>query len=279
MHPHMTSPPHGLAIDVGNTNVVVGVFQADALEATWRLHTNQEKTADEYGVLIENLLEQQGLEPSQIGQAAICSVVPPLTSHFLDLCRQFFGVEACLLEPVVQEVMAIEYDNPAEVGADRIANAIALREIYGAPGIVVDLGTAITVDAVSPQGTYLGGAIAPGILTSLDALFGRAARLYPVELSRPPFVIGRNTVDSLRSGTVFGFAGMIEALVRRCKEELRGAPVVVATGGLAPLICESLNCIDHTDPHLTLKGLVIFARSRQAARSRKGRQVAKRPRR
>lgn len=255
----MTPATFTLAIDVGNTNVVVGTFRGEELTNSWRLHTDREKTAEEYGVIIENLLRQGGPKPEQVSAAAVCSVVPPLTSHFVDLCQRLFGLEPCLLRPETQRLVRIEYENPADVGADRIANALALRELYGAPGIVVDFGTATTVDVVSSQGTYLGGAIAPGILTSLDALFYRAARLPRVELTAPPRAIGRNTLESIQSGTVFGYAGMVEGLVTRFKAELGGKPVVVATGGLAPLVCGSLDCIDDIDPHLTLKGLIIFA--------------------
>jgi type III pantothenate kinase len=261
----LDSKPYGLAIDVGNTNVVVGAFRANRLEEIWRLHTGQEKTAEEYGVLVEHLLGQAGLGREQIGRAVICSVVPPLTSQFCRLCRLLFDCEALLLQPEKQELIPIEYESRADVGADRIANALALRALYGTPGIVVDFGTATTVDAVSAKGAYLGGAIAPGILTSLDALFSRAAKLPRVELVRPRRAIGRNTVESIQSGTVFGYAGMIEGLVAHCTEELTGKPVVVATGGLAPLICNHLRCIDHVDDHLTLKGLIIFAEAQGSA--------------
>jgi type III pantothenate kinase len=252
---------YGLAIDVGNTNVVVGTFQGERLGQSWRLHTDREKTAEEYGVLVEQLLRQAEIEPKMVDRAVICSVVPPLTSQFSNLCRQLFSVEACLLLPDKQQLISIEYESLSEVGADRIANALALREMFGPPGIVVDFGTATTVDAISSQGAYLGGAIAPGILTSLDALFFRAAKLPRVELVRPNRAIGRNTLESIQSGTVLGYAGLVGALVAQCKEELGGKAVVVATGGLANLICDSLNCIDHIDPHLTLRGLMMFGRS------------------
>jgi len=249
-----------VAIDVGNTQITLGYFRGGEVTGSWRIRTDPLRTADDYRVVVDHLLLAEGLKRRPVSGAALCSVVPSLTEPFLRLCQSFFGVEALNLEPARQKVIVNRYNKPAEVGADRLANALAARRYYALPAIIVDFGTATTVDAVSAAGAYLGGAIAPGIGISLEALFQKAARLTGVSLEAPTRAIGRTTEESIRSGTVFGFAGQIEGLVARFRQELRGRPTVVATGGLAPLICAHLTCVDAVDEHLTLKGLLEFWR-------------------
>lgn len=248
-----------LVIDVGNTNIVLGIFSGDELITSWRLGTDRKRTADELGMTLKNLFDFRGFTFEQIEAIAISSVVPPLTPVLTTMCRRYFGKEPLIVGPGVKTGMPIRYENPREVGADRIVNAVAVIQRYGCPAVVVDFGTATTFCAISREGEYLGGAIAPGIGISTEALFERAAKLPRVELARPRQVIGKNTIASMQSGIYYGFVGQVDELVTRIKEEM-GEPeaVVVATGGLARLICEGTRTVDHVDPYLTLWGLKII---------------------
>ena len=247
-----------LALDVGNTNIVVGVFQGARLEACWRLSTTQPRTADELGILLHQLFGHLQLDPSRVGVAVVASVVPPLTSTVEDMLEKYFHIRPLVVGPGIRTGIDIRYDHPREVGADRIVNAVAAFEHYGGPCIVVDFGTATTFDAIAADGAYLGGAIAPGIGISTEALFQKAAKLPRVELVRPLKAIGKSTVASMQAGIVIGFAGQVDELVRRIAAELGGRPTVIATGGLASLIAGETTTIDHVDDLLTLKGLLIL---------------------
>jgi type III pantothenate kinase len=251
-----------LAIDVGNTQTVLGMFDDTSLQHHWRISTNAERTPDELGLLVSDLLRLRGIEfrPRELG-IAVSSVVPRLTAALREM-TQSFGVSAVVLEPGTRTGMPILYDNPKEVGADRIANSIGAFERYGGPAIVVDFGTATTLDAISAKGEYMGGAILPGIEISLDALFARAAALRRVELVEPRSVIGKNTVESLQSGAVYGFTAQVDGLCERMEREMGGDCVIVATGGLAALITPLSTKIAHHEPWITLEGLrVIWERN------------------
>lgn len=261
-----------LAIDVGNTNIVFGVFDGDSLIADWRTATQHDLTADDFALRLRSFFDLRGLTFDTVEAAIISSVVPPLNDALQEICTRYFHVEPLLIGPGIKTGMSIEYEDPREVGADRIVNGVAAYEQYGGPVIVVDFGTATTVDAVSASGDYLGGAIAPGISISTDALFQHAARLPRVDLVKPKRAIGRNTVNSMQSGIFFGYAGLVKELILRFQNELRPcrgsskpSPVtVVATGGLASLISEGIPAIHHVDPLLTLKGLcIIHERNRE----------------
>ncbi len=252
-----------LVCDVGNTNIVLGVFSSEELLVDWRIGTDRRRTADELGMLVKNLFDYHGLSFGDVEAVVISSVVPPLTPVLVQMCRRYFRREPLVVGPGVKTGMPIRYDNPREVGADRIVNAVAAYAKYGGPVIVVDFGTATTFCAVSRAGEYLGGAIAPGIAISTEALFEKAAKLPRVEVVRPRQVIGRNTVTSMQSGIYYGFVGQVNEIVRRMKRELGEEAVVVATGGLAELICEEVETVDHVDPYLTLWGLkIIYERNR-----------------
>lgn len=253
-----------LAIDVGNTNTVVGVFRGDQLLVDYRLSTDRGRTADEYAMMLMELLEFSGLSRDEIGGIIISSVVPPLITVFERMCRKYFGREPLIVGPGVKTSMQIRYENPKEVGADRIVNAVAAYELYGGPLIIVDFGTATTFCAISESGEYLGGAIAPGIMISAEALYARAARLPRVELVKPQSIIGRTTVASMQSGIVYGFVGQVDEIVRRMKDELNGNPKVVATGGLAEMISGESSQIQIVNPFLTLQGLRIVWERNQA---------------
>jgi type III pantothenate kinase len=250
-----------LAIDVGNTNIVLGVFEESALVRSWRLQTVRERTPDELGLLVDALFAHDGIDRSKITGIVLGSVVPPLTTTTRLMVERYFGVSALTIEPGLPTGMPILYDNPAEVGADRIVNGIAAYEQFGRQGgralIVVDFGTATTLDAVTAKGEYLGGAICPGVQISADALFQRAARLPRIDVQKPARVIGRTTVGAMESGLFYGYVGMVEGLVRRMDAELGGKTVCVATGGLAEVIAPETALIHHVDPDLTLKGLKI----------------------
>lgn len=247
-----------LAIDIGNTNVVSGLYSGSRLEANWRLGTDARRTADEYAMQLRALFDWSGMAFSQVNGIIISSVVPPMNTTFADLAERYFGIAATVVGPATDIGMPVAYLNPQEVGADRLVNAVAAYSRYGGPLVVVDLGTATTFDAISAEGTYLGGAIAPGIGISTEALFQRAARLSRVALVRPRAAIGRTTENSLQSGIVFGFAGQVDAMVRRIAAELEGKPRVVATGGLATLIAAESETIEVVDPLLTLEGLRLI---------------------
>jgi len=252
-----------LAIDVGNTETVLGVFDGDRLAWHWRVATRPDRTADELALLFGGFLEQQGLSFSrQITGVAIASVVPDQTQALREMVRNYFHFPPVVVEPGIKTGISVVTDNPKEVGADRIVNALAAFTRYGGPCIVVDFGTATTYDAVSEGGEYLGGAIAPGIQVSATALFSATARLTRVEVRAPRSVVGRNTVESLQSGLVFGTAAEVDGMVERMRKELGGDAVVVATGGLAWAVISECHTIDHHEPWLTLEGLrLVFEKN------------------
>lgn len=252
-----------LAVDVGNTNIVLGVYRDGALVEHWRLSTSAHRTADEHGMLLRDLFQHAGLEMRRINGLVISSVVPPLMLSLEQMSRKYFDLAPLVVGPGIKTGLAIKYDNPREVGADRIVNAVAGYEEYGGPLIIVDFGTATTFDAISSRGEYLGGAIAPGIGIATEALFARAAKLPRVEFVIPPVVIGKTTVTSMQAGIIFGFVGQVDEIVRRMKDELGGNPRVLATGGLAELIARESRTIDRVDSLITLKGLLlIYERNR-----------------
>jgi len=247
-----------LALDIGNTNAAMGVFKGERLQATWRFATDIGKLADEYGVLILNLLEHERIAPADIKEAAIACVVPDLEPVFENVLRRYLGVRPLLVHAGIRTGLRILYDTPRDVGADRVADAVAAVHIYGPPLILVDLGTATVFDAVNHDGDYLGGAIAPGIGIASEALFQRAAKLYRVELTKPRAAIGRNTVTAMQAGIFFGYVGLIEGIVARFKQELGDEAKVIATGGFAEAIGRETSVIDAVDLDLTLRGLRII---------------------
>lgn len=253
-----------LAVDVGNTQTVMGVFERDRLERHWRISSQGDRTPDELALIFQGLLAQSGLSFSRnISGVVISSVVPRMTQALREMTERYFRFAAVVVEPGVKTGLAILTDNPKEVGADRVVNAVAAYALYGGPCVVVDFGTATTVDAVSGKGEYLGGAIAPGVEISTNALVSAGAQLKRVEFTAPKHVIGKSTSEAIRSGVIFGFAGQVDAIVARMREEL-GAPdaVVVTTGGLAPVITPNLTCDSKHEPWLTLIGLrIVFDRN------------------
>jgi type III pantothenate kinase len=268
-----------LVLDVGNTNTVLGVFapKPDAqgagtygkLIAHWRVTTAKTQTVDEYGVLFRNLFAMNGLEVGSVQGTVISSVVPPLDSTLREVCERYFQIKPLFIEPGVKTGMPVQYDNPAEVGADRIVNGVAAFEKYGGPCIIVDFGTATTFDAVSAKGEYLGGVITPGIGISADALFQRTARLPRVDIRKPPRVLATNTVNSLQSGLYYGYLGLIDGILERLIAELGGDVRVVATGGLASLMSSGSKYIREVDDLLTLEGLrIIYERHMMFLRRR-----------
>ena len=244
-----------LAIDVGNTNTVLGVFEGAALRQHWRVETSHVRTSDEWGILTRQLFAAASLDPARVDAVAISSVVPPLAQALEQMAQRYFGRKPLFVGPGVKTGMPILYDNPREVGADRVVNAVAAWQRWKCGLVVVDFGTATTFDAISPKGEYLGGAICPGIAISMEALFRHAARLPRVEFARPPQVVGRNTVHSMQSGLVYGYVGLVDGLCARMQEELGFPTKVVATGGLAPLLAGVSRTISEVDEHLTLEGL------------------------
>ena len=254
-----------LAIDIGNTNIVVGVFEGEHLQATWRIATHLSQTTDEYGALLLSLLQHRSTEISDIKEVAICCVVPPLITTFEKLCQQYFHVLPLVVGPGIKTGVRIHADNPREVGTDRIVDTAAAHHLYGHSAIVVDMGTATTFDVVSKEGDYLGGAIAPGIAIAAEALYTRAAALPRVELTSPRRAIGTNTITAMQSGIIFGYAGLVEALVARISREIGATPRVIATGGLAELIVRETGAVPLVDQHLTLEGLrLLWERARPA---------------
>ncbi len=251
-------------LDIGNTNTVAGVYAPDGnggydkLLAHWRLGTNRTQTVDEYGVLLRNLFDMAGLKPDSIDGIIISSVVPPVDSTLREVCQRYFGCKPLFVEPGVKTGMPIQYENPQEVGADRIVNGVGAFTKYGGPCIIVDFGTATTFDCVSAKGEYLGGVICPGIGISAEALFARTARLPRVDIRRPQRIIGTNTVGSLQSGLFYGYLSLIDGIIERLLAELGGKPKVVATGGLAPLFGSESKYITEVDDFLLLDGLRII---------------------
>lgn len=247
-----------LALDIGNTSIHIGLFEGETLAAQWRIGVETEKLPDEYGVLLLTLLFTRRLGPGDIHACIIGCDVPPLIPTFEQVCRKYFNLEPLVVGHGLRTGVRILYDNPKQLGADRIVDAVAAIRQYGAPVIVVDFGTATVFDAVNEHGDYLGGAIAPGIGIASEALFSRAAMLYRVQLERPPAAIGKNTIHAMQAGIMFGYVGLVEGLVARFKEELSGSPKVVATGGWARQIAAETQCIDVVDPDLTLTGLRLI---------------------
>jgi len=247
-----------LAIDIGNTNITLGVFEDERLRATWRLATAHERMPDEYGILLSQLLAHRRLVVEQITGVALASVVPALTGVFREVSRGYLGQDPLVVDAGVKTGVRIRYENPREVGADRVVDCAAVKAKYGGPACVVDFGTATTFDAITAEGDYLGGAIAPGIAIAAEALFARAARLYRVEIAPPPRAIGTNTVMAMQSGIFFGYVGLVEGMVARFRRELGEDMKVIATGGLAEKIARATPVIQHVDPWLTLEGLRII---------------------
>jgi len=265
-----------LAIDVGNTNTVLGVFRGEGLIANWRLTTARLQTVDEYGVLIRNLLSLKELDPAGIGGVIISSVVPPVNWTLGRMSETYIGQKALFVEPGVKTGMPVLVDNPLEVGADRIVNGVAAFQKYGGPCIVVDFGTAITFDAISAKGEYLGGCIAPGLGIASEALFARAARLPRVEIKDPGKVIGTNTVTHLQAGLYFGAVDMVDGMLSRMKAELGGRAKVIATGGQASLVAKGSKYIEQTDEFLTLSGLrLIWEKNRTADAAKPEKKAAR----
>lgn len=253
-----------LAVDIGNTNVVLGVYRGRELLHHFRLSTNRQSTADEYGVLIHNLFRMSNISVKDVEGVIISSVVPPLVQVIVEMCVKYIGKEPLLVGPGIKTGLNLRYENPREVGADRIVNAVAAIEQYKCPLVVVDFGTATTFDCIDAGANYLGGAIVPGLGISTEALYQRASKLPRIELEKPKKVIGRNTVHAMQAGIIFGYAGQVEGIVRRIKLEMN-APVlkVIATGGLAQLIAGETECIDEVNPMLTLEGLrIIYDRNK-----------------
>jgi type III pantothenate kinase len=274
-----------LAIDVGNTNTVLGIFDGEDVIEHWRIATVPDRTADEIAVVLRGLLAQSavlkdtarwgtsasaGLPDGGIAGIALCSTVPSMLHEMREMCQRYYReVPAVIVEPGVKTGIPIRMDNPKEVGSDRIVNALAAVHLFGGPALVVDFGTSTNFDAVSTRGEFVGGALAPGIEISVDALSRRAAQLLKVELTRPPRVIGKNTVEALQSGIVYGFAGQVEGIARRMARELAPADpesvTIIATGGLAPLVINEVSIIDAHEPWLTLIGLrLVFERNAAA---------------
>ncbi len=249
-----------LAIDIGNTETTFGVFEGEKKKAAFQMATSIHRTVDESAVLMQSILRNRGLTESDITEVALCSVVPPLTVVFNDMVQRYFDISPLIVAAGIKTGIRICMDNPKEVGADRIVDAVAAHHLYGGPVIIVDMGTATTFEIVSQNGDYLGGAIAPGILSSAEALFQRAAMLPRIELTSPNKVIGTNTIDAMKSGMVYGYVGLVESMVQRMQKEIGSKVKVVATGGFSNLIARETKIIDEVNTDLTLIGLRLIYR-------------------
>lgn len=247
-----------LVIDIGNTNIVFGVYDNGTLVNHWRLSTSLQKTVDEYAILLNSLLYIEKIKLSQLDSAIVSCVVPPLLIPFEIVCRKYIGIRPIIVEPGIKTGMPISYENPSELGADRIVNAVAGYEKHKKALIIVDFGTATTFDYITPKGEYAGGSIAPGIMISLEALFERASKLPRVELVQPKTLVGKNTVHAMQAGITYGYISLVDGIVRRIKDEVKTNPYVIATGGLAGLISRGSETIDEVDEFLTLQGLKIL---------------------
>jgi type III pantothenate kinase len=247
-----------LCIDLGNTNITLGLYEDDDLHYHWRLNTDHHKMPDEYGMLLLSLLAHAGHRPQEVTGICLCSVVPPLTGVLEQMCDLYFEQKPLTVDVGVKTGVKIRYDNPREVGADRVVDAAAVYRFYGGPACIVDFGTATTFDGISREGDYLGGAIAPGIGIAAEALFQHTAKLPRIDLVRPPSAIGRNTVHAMQSGLLFGYVGLVEGLVARFRAELGPQLKVIATGGLAALVAAETQSINAVDPWLTLEGLRLI---------------------
>jgi len=247
-----------MTIDIGNTNISIGVYQGDELGPRWRVSTDHNRMPDEYGLQFDGLLAHENLSPADISGICLASVVPPLNGIFLQACREYLNQDPLVVDAGIKTGVRILYETPRSVGADRIVDAVAVKHLYGVPACVVDFGTGTTFDAISRDGDYLGGAIAPGIGIAAEALFRRAAKLPRVELSTPPSVIGQNTPHSMQSGLIYGYVGLVEGMVTRFRAELGPDMKVIATGGLTEIIARETRMIDIVAPWLTLDGLRII---------------------
>ncbi|MFC0274284.1 type III pantothenate kinase [Metabacillus herbersteinensis] len=247
-----------LVLDVGNTNTVLGVYEGDKLKHHWRFETSRNKTEDEFGMMIKSLFEHAELSFRHIKGIIISSVVPPIMFALERMCVKYFGIKPLIVGPGIKTGLNIKYENPREVGADRIVNAVAGIQLYGSPLIIVDFGTATTYCYINEYKQYMGGAIAPGINISTEALYSRAAKLPRIEIARPDDIIGKNTVSAMQAGILYGYVGQVEGIVNRMKSQASIEPKVIATGGLASLIAEESNCIELVDSFLTLKGLQLI---------------------
>ncbi len=252
-----------LCIDVGNSNIKLGLFRGDELAASWRISTNRAQLTDEYAMLFLNLFASQNIQATDVTGCAISCVVPPLTPVMAELARRYLRQEAVVVGPGVRTGVRIRIDHPTEAGSDRVVNSAATYRLYGGPAIAIAFGTATAFDVVSAEGDYLGGAIAPGLGIGAEALFRFAAKLPQVELTRPPHAIGKNTIHSMQSGLILGYAGLVEGLVKRLSAELEAHVRVVATGGLAEVVAAETDAIEKVEPHLTMIGLkLIYAMNR-----------------
>ncbi|GAK43113.1 Baf family transcriptional activator [Paenibacillus sp. TCA20] len=252
-----------LVVDVGNSNIVLGIYKKKELLHHFRISTSRQSTVDEYGVMIHNLFQMSGISASDIEGVIISSVVPPLVNVLEEMCIKYVGKKPLLVGPGIKTGLNLRYENPREVGADRIVNAVAAIDRYQCPLVVVDFGTATTFDCIDAEGNYLGGAIVPGIGISTEALYQRASKLPRIELEKPKKVIGRNTVHAMQAGIIFGYAGQVDGIVERIKDEMKAEPKVIATGGLAELIASETRTIEEVSPMLTLEGLrIIYERNK-----------------
>lgn len=245
-------------LDVGNTNTVLGVYSENELKYHWRIETSRNRTEDEFGMIIKSLFIDVGLEFKKIEGIIISSVVPPIMFALERMCEKYFGMNPLVVGPGMKTGLNIKYENPREVGADRIVNAVAGIDKYGGPLIIVDFGTATTYCYINEQKQYMGGAIAPGIYISTEALYTKAAKLPRIEITRPDEIIGKNTVQAMQAGILYGYVGQVEGIVSRMKEQSKENPTVIATGGLASLIAKESKMIDIVDPFLTLQGLLLI---------------------
>ncbi len=246
-----------LAIDIGNTNITLGLYKGETLGPRWRLSTDNERMPDEYGMLLVNLFRHAGVQAKEVSGIAVASVVPPLTGAFEAVCKEYLGRTPLVVDAGTKTGVRVRYEDPKQVGADRIVDAAAAHRLYGGPACIVDFGTATTFDAISGEGDYLGGAISPGIGIASEALFQRTAKLPKVDLHRPPSAIGKNTVQSLQSGLLFGYVGLVEGMTARFRAELGPTMKVIATGGMAQTIAGETGVIDIIAPWLALDGLRI----------------------
>ena len=247
-----------LVININNTNTMLGLYRDEEWIANWRVASNRSKLPDEYAILLKNLFDFERLDWRDISGVALASVVPPMTTTFVEMCRRFLHCDPLVVSNKIKTGVKVLLDYPAEVGSDRILNALSTHKRHGSPAIVADFGTATTFDTISADGDYLGGAIAPGLGIAAEALFRRTAKLPGIELAAPPAAIGRNTIHAMQSGIVLGYVGLIEGLVTRIRNELGGEAKVIATGGLAPLVARQTNLIDTVDQMLTLEGLRLI---------------------
>lgn len=248
-----------LAIDIGNTNVVFGIFKRDKLNFSARAGTTSPRTSDEWAIFLDRAFAMKGLDLAGVDQVVMCSVVPPVAEAIRAACRAFLGIEPLTVGPGMKTGMSILYENPKDVGADRVVNAVAVTQFYGAPAIVVDFGTAVTFDAINSHGEYIGGSILPGIIVGAQALFTHTSKLPMVDITRPASVIGRNTITSIQAGLYYGYVSLVQGMVKRFSDELGKNCKVVATGGQAEMICKECQCVDAIDINLTLRGLHYLA--------------------